>query len=94
MATKTLALGTQVFKKFQPCPCDVCKNYRPAHLCTYIPEVGIICDQCQVKLSQDTNHENAALVKETGAAGIAVITAISREADPREAAIKLKKIFL
>ena len=61
MATKILALGTQVFKKFQLCPCDVCKNYRPAHLCTYIPEVGIICDQCQNKLSQDTYHENAAL---------------------------------
>ncbi len=40
------------------------------------------------------NHENAVLVKETGAAGIAVITAISREADPRAAAIKLKKVFL
>lgn len=40
------------------------------------------------------NNENAGLVKETGAAGIAVITAISREADPRAAAMELKKIFL
>ena len=39
------------------------------------------------------NHENAGLVKETGAAGIAVITAISRETDPRKAAMELKKIF-
>lgn len=39
------------------------------------------------------NLDNAELVKETGAAGIAVITAVSQNADPREAAKKLRKIF-
>jgi len=40
------------------------------------------------------NLENAFLVKETGAAGIAVITAVSQDKNPREAAMKLKNIFV
>jgi thiamine-phosphate pyrophosphorylase len=40
------------------------------------------------------NLANAELVKETGAAGIAVITAISQDDNPREASVKLRKIFL
>lgn len=61
MRPKSIWHGDKEYKKFQPCQCDVCHDYRPANICIYQQGIGVICDQCQVKLSQDTNHENAAI---------------------------------
>lgn len=43
----SITLGGKEYKLFQPCPCDVCHDYRPAHICIYQDGQGVICDNCQ-----------------------------------------------
>lgn len=45
--TPPIIFGDKSYKFFQPTPCDVCQDYRPAHICIYIDGSGIVCDQCQ-----------------------------------------------
>lgn len=65
MRSDSIWLGDIQYKKYQPCQCEICHLFRPAHLCIHHQNIGIVCDQCQattpIQSDKGVIHEVASL---------------------------------